>query len=128
MNISILGHVCIDKNTSEHTSYVAAGSPAMFMNRIYKQFPNCPTNIIASYGQDFLKYLNGIRQPIAPLLQYRLLLCGWKLLYLIYNKMENSPLKCPNCGRALTESELYCYFCEFEIKKVKHKKKKLKKF
>jgi len=60
MNISILGHVCIDKNTSEHTSYVAAGSPAMFMNRIYKQFPNCPTNIIASYGQDFLKYLNGI--------------------------------------------------------------------
>lgn len=60
MNISILGNVCIDKNTSEQTSYVSAGSPAMFMNRIFKQFPDCSTNIIASYGQDFLKYLNGI--------------------------------------------------------------------
>src|SRR3989339_755071 len=60
MNISILGNVCIDKNTSEQTSYVSSGSPAMFINRIYKQFPDCSTTIIASFGEDFLTYLNGV--------------------------------------------------------------------
>lgn len=56
MNITILGHVCIDKNTSENASYTAAGSPAMFMNKIYKQFPNADVTIIAPYGKDFLRY------------------------------------------------------------------------
>ena len=32
-------------------------------------------------------------------------------------------LMCPNCGRKLTENEIYCYFCESEIKKVKLKGK-----
>ncbi|MBI3027161.1 hypothetical protein HYY70_03535 [Candidatus Woesearchaeota archaeon] len=32
--------------------------------------------------------------------------------------MEHT-LKCPNCGRNLTENELYCYFCEIEISKLK---------
>lgn len=67
MNIFILGNVNIDKNISEHSSYVVAGSPAMFMNRIYKQFPDCATTIIASYGQDYLTYLDGVNIfPKAP--------------------------------------------------------------
>jgi hypothetical protein len=34
---------------------------------------------------------------------------------------------CPNCGRNLTESELYCYFCEFKISELKKKELKRKK-
>jgi len=34
--------------------------------------------------------------------------------------MENR-LKCPQCGRELTESELYCYFCEMEVPEQKQK-------
>jgi hypothetical protein len=60
MNISVLGNVCIDKNTSEHASYISAGSPAMFIHRIYEQFPDCLTTIIASYGKDYLPYLSNI--------------------------------------------------------------------
>jgi len=56
MNITILGHVCIDKNISEHASYVAAGSPAMFMDKIFRQFPDTKTTIITPYGKDFIPY------------------------------------------------------------------------
>ena len=31
-------------------------------------------------------------------------------------------LTCPNCGRSLTESELYCYFCEFDLAKLRKEK------
>ncbi len=61
MNIEILGHVCVDHNDSENTSYIGAGSPAMFMNKIFTQLPDCDPGIIASYGKDYLKYLDGIK-------------------------------------------------------------------
>jgi len=60
MKITILGHVCIDKNTSENSSYTAAGSPAMFMNKIFKQLPDNQVTIIAPYGTDFLAYKNDV--------------------------------------------------------------------
>lgn len=56
MNITILGHVCIDKNTSENSSYTAAGSPAVFMDKIFKQLPDNQVTIISPYGTDFLQY------------------------------------------------------------------------
>ncbi len=59
MEILIYGHVCIDKNTSEKSAYVAAGSPAMFMAKIFQQLPNCQTTIVAPYGKDFLPYRTG---------------------------------------------------------------------
>lgn len=68
MKITILGHVCIDKNTSESSSYVAAGSPAMFMNTILKQLPDNQVTIIAPYGADFLPYKNNMNlYPKDPL-------------------------------------------------------------
>jgi len=67
MNICIIGTVCIDKNVSEHSSYTSAGSPAMFMSKIFKQFGDCNVNIITSYGADFVQYLDGINIfPILP--------------------------------------------------------------
>lgn len=67
MNITILGHVCIDTNISEHASYVAAGSPAMFMNSIFRQFPDTKTTIITPYGKDFIPYQgSAMLLPIQP--------------------------------------------------------------
>ena len=60
MNITIVGHVCIDHNESENSSYSTAGSPAVFMNRIFKQLPDCFVSIIAPYGKDFLQYSHGL--------------------------------------------------------------------
>lgn len=60
MNITIPGHVCIDRNVSEHVSYIAPGSPAMYMARVYRQFSGVATRIIAPYGHDFVRYLTDI--------------------------------------------------------------------
>lgn len=68
MNITILGHVCIDENVSEHVSYTSAGSPAMFMAKIFGQLPDTKTRIIAPYGNDFVRYLKNISiYPSKPL-------------------------------------------------------------
>ena len=29
--------------------------------------------------------------------------------------------RCPNCKRALTPAEIYCYFCEMDISELKKK-------
>lgn len=53
----IIGHVCIDYNVSEKTSYVAAGGPAIFIAKIFNQFKNCRTTIVAPYGKNFSRYI-----------------------------------------------------------------------
>lgn len=54
--VVFVGHVVIDHNKVEQTSYVRWGSPAMFMMRYLRSnFAINPT-IIASYGPDFLQY------------------------------------------------------------------------
>jgi sugar/nucleoside kinase (ribokinase family) len=60
MNITVVGHVCIDNNISENVTYTSAGSPAMFMVKVYKKFPDVLVNIIAPYGRDFLTYLGNV--------------------------------------------------------------------
>ncbi len=60
MEICIFTTVCIDRNVSENSSYTAAGSPAMFMNKILKQFSDCNVSIVTSYGPDFVQYLAGV--------------------------------------------------------------------
>jgi sugar/nucleoside kinase (ribokinase family) len=67
MNICIIGTVCIDKNVSENASYTSAGSPAMFMHKIFKQFGDCNVSIVTSYGPDLLQYLDGVSiSPAQP--------------------------------------------------------------
>ncbi|MCX6730770.1 MAG: PfkB family carbohydrate kinase [Candidatus Roizmanbacteria bacterium] len=58
MNITILGHVCIDHNKSESATYIAAGSPAMYIARIYNKFPQTKTQIIAPFGSDFSQHIH----------------------------------------------------------------------
>jgi len=34
--------------------------------------------------------------------------------------MEHHPAeKCPQCGRSLTPDEIYCYFCELDLSKLR---------
>jgi len=61
IEILIIGHICIDHNTSEKSSYISAGGSAIFINKIFNQFKDCKTTVIASYGKDFLPYLNKIK-------------------------------------------------------------------
>ncbi len=56
MKIVIIGHVCIDHNISESSTYTAAGSSAVFINKIMQQFEENEIIIIAPYGKDFLPY------------------------------------------------------------------------
>lgn len=61
MNIVVIGHVCIDENISERATYTGAGSPAIFMQKIFRQFSDTNVTIVSSYGKDFSRYLHGIR-------------------------------------------------------------------
>lgn len=56
MNITIVGHVAIDENISEHSSYTSAGGPAVFIHKICTQMPECTVTTVAPYGKDFLLY------------------------------------------------------------------------
>ena len=47
MNIVIIGHVCIDRNISENTSYMAPGGPTVFMAKIFDKFPGVNLKIVA---------------------------------------------------------------------------------
>ena len=64
MQIVIVGHVCIDKNTTENASYVAAGGPAVFMDKVYAQIPEIHTTIVVPYGSDFLPFAHHL--PLFP--------------------------------------------------------------
>ena len=40
--------------------------------------------------------------------------------------MTHASPKCPNCGRELTDDEIYCYFCEMNVYQLRKKQKKSK--
>ena len=48
MNVFIFGHICIDDNITENAKYRSAGSPLMFMSKIFNKLPNveCYINLI----------------------------------------------------------------------------------
>ena len=74
MSITVIGHVCIDNNISENTTYTSAGSPAMFMTKVYRKFPDVVMNIIAPYGQDYLPYIKDINiYPKKPATEWTLI-------------------------------------------------------
>ncbi len=67
MNIKIFGHVCIDRNISENSTFTGRGSPAVFIKKMFNQLPDCNVEIIASYGNDSVRYLDGINiYPKSP--------------------------------------------------------------
>lgn len=61
MKITIVGHVCIDENTSEHAKYKGAGSPSMYMAKYFQTVPGLLVTIIAPYGNDFRQHSREVR-------------------------------------------------------------------
>jgi len=59
-NIVLVGSVVIDHNRVEKIAYVRWGSPAMFISHYLKAHHALAATIIASYGLDFVPYLDGI--------------------------------------------------------------------
>lgn len=59
-NIVFIGHVVIDHNKVERASYTNWGSPAMFMTKYFQSHFKLEPTIIASYGQDFVQYAEGV--------------------------------------------------------------------
>jgi sugar/nucleoside kinase (ribokinase family) len=54
--IVIVGHICIDQNKAEHTTYTDWGSGAIYISDYLQQHLGCTPEIITTYGPDFLKY------------------------------------------------------------------------
>lgn len=58
-HIVIVGHVCIDRNESEHVRYTSWGSTALYMAQYFQDSLGITPNVITRYGQDFLPYAKG---------------------------------------------------------------------
>ena len=58
--IVFVGHVVIDQNQVEQTSYTRWGSPAMFMTKYFQLHFGLEPTIVASYGADFLPFADGV--------------------------------------------------------------------
>ncbi len=56
LQVTVVGHLCIDHNFSEHATYVTAGGPARFISKINQQLPSVSTQIMAPIGQDFQSF------------------------------------------------------------------------
>jgi sugar/nucleoside kinase (ribokinase family) len=56
MKITVFGHLCIDENESEQSSYRSFGSPAMYIHLLLNNLPDNEVQIVSNYGRDFLEY------------------------------------------------------------------------
>ncbi len=67
IKVAIIGHICIDHNISEKTSYIGPGGPAIFISKILNKFKDCKITIISPYGKDFSPYIeNQTFLPLKP--------------------------------------------------------------
>ncbi|MFH1657360.1 MAG: PfkB family carbohydrate kinase [bacterium] len=66
MKAVIVGHLCIDHNISENSTYTAAGGSAVFIDKIFRRFKNWQTTVIAPYGEDFFYVENFNLYPSRP--------------------------------------------------------------
>ncbi len=66
MNVLLVGHVCIDNNVSENSSYNGPGSALVYMADYFEDQLHITPGLIAPYGNNFLKYradLSLLNQP-----------------------------------------------------------------
>lgn len=61
--VTIISHVCIDQNIIEGINKQSWGSPAMYIANYYSKF-NIVSNIISSYGSDFVDYINSFTNMV----------------------------------------------------------------
>ncbi|HSX08410.1 MAG TPA: PfkB family carbohydrate kinase [Candidatus Saccharimonadales bacterium] len=56
-NIVLVGHVCIDTNTTENATYTAWGSSVLYVAQYYRAQYGIEPAIITEYGPDLLPYV-----------------------------------------------------------------------
>lgn len=109
MKAVIIGHVCIDKNLVEKSIYESAGSPAVFITRIFNQFPDVKTTIVANHGKDFAKHINSIKiLPSIPAydstLIYNNISKDGKRVQHAFNRDFSSPVKINNEVKSILQT------------------------
>jgi len=55
-NIVIIGHVCIDHNTTENATYTNWGSTVLYIAQYFQQAHNITPTVISAYGPDMTPY------------------------------------------------------------------------
>lgn len=131
MRVIVLGHVCIDHNLTEHAEYTSAGSPAMFISKIFKNLPDVDLTIVARYGEDFVQYTEGVHfVPRKPLnirtLVYQNTVKNSVRIQKAFHRATALPVEMNNTVRSLIKSAdlivvapLLPNFTERYIKQVK---------
>jgi sugar/nucleoside kinase (ribokinase family) len=110
-NIVFVGHVVIDHNKVEQTSYVRWGSPAMFMRRYFLSSAAINPTIIASYGADFLQFASDtLLLPKKPDLEHSIVYeniykNGYRTLY-CHGDVKAVPEISPEVIEALSRADL----------------------
>jgi sugar/nucleoside kinase (ribokinase family) len=67
MNIVLIGHACIDHNTSEQAHYIGWGSAVLHMAHFFQTNLGTQPLVVAHYGPDLLEHAAGFRlYPEAP--------------------------------------------------------------
>ncbi|HKR81803.1 MAG TPA: PfkB family carbohydrate kinase [Candidatus Saccharimonadales bacterium] len=59
--IVIVGHVCIDQNTTEHASYTGWGSSVLYIEDVFRRMYGLQAGVLTQYGPDLLPYTPGVR-------------------------------------------------------------------
>lgn len=66
-HVVIIGHVCIDHNTTEHASYTSWGSSALYIAQYIRQAYNNNPLVVSNYGPDLVPYIPEITMlPAMP--------------------------------------------------------------
>jgi sugar/nucleoside kinase (ribokinase family) len=74
MRLALVGHVCIDHNTSEHTSYRGWGSAVMHMAHYFRNELQIDPLLVTDYGRDFEDHIRAFSvYPAAPNLEQTLI-------------------------------------------------------
>ena len=61
MNIVLVGHVCIDHNTTENATYTSWGSSVLYMAHYLQAKHNVEPVVVSTYGPDMVSYLSDIK-------------------------------------------------------------------
>lgn len=70
INVTTIGHICLDHNRVEHSVYESGGGPALFINTVLSKTDDCTIKIIADYGPDLLPFLQDVDiHPTEPNLE-----------------------------------------------------------
>lgn len=113
-NIVFIGHVVIDQNKVEQTSYTRWGSPAMFMTKYYQSHFDLQPTIIASWGPDFSPYASDITLlPRLPNLEqstvYENIVAGGRRTQYCHGANAPLPMITPEIEDALRAADILIF-------------------